>query len=328
MEQRVTGDFYEGAWTALVTPLSGGRVDHGALSDLVGRQKNAGVRGVMVCGTTGESGLLELEEQVDVVSTAVSAAKGHMPVVAGAGAASTAKAVKLAVAAERAGADGLLLVCPYYHRPTQAGLIAHFRAIADATSLPIILYNIPGRTGVDLSLDSVQSLLCHENIVGMKDATGHAARAQALVDTFGDRLCVLSGDDPLTPAMMAVGARGVVSVTSNICPAPIVALVDALRRKDATASARIEAALSPMHAALFLESNPGPAKALLAAHGLIAPEIRLPLVWPEASTHQALEQAVASVSAQLGPQAFVWHASVAPKARTARVLAPLEGGPL
>lgn len=326
MEQRATGDFFEGAWTALVTPLSDGRVDHVALSDLVIRQKNAGVRGVMVCGTTGESGLLEPEEQVDVVSTAVATAKGQMPVVAGAGAASTAKAVKLAVAAERAGANGLLLVCPYYHRPTQAGLIAHFRAIADATALPIILYNIPARTGVDLSLDSVQRLLAHENIVGMKDATGHAARAQALVDTFGDRLCVLSGDDPLTPAMMAVGARGVVSVTSNICPGPIATLVNALRTKDTETSARIEAALSPMHAALFLESNPGPAKALLAAHGLIAPEIRLPLVWPEPSTDKALEQAVASVSAQLGPQAFVWHASVASKSRVASAAAPLQGG--
>lgn len=270
-----------GAFTALVTPFTadGSSVDFDALSALVEAQIAGGIAGLVPCGTTGESPTLTDAEQVAVVRRTVEVAKGRVPVVAGTGSFSTKKTIASSKAALEAGADAVMVVMPYYNKPTQAGLAAHVLAVASEVKAPIVLYNIPGRTGIDLSADATVTI-CEKapNVVAIKDATGNVLRCQELVRRLGDRLVVLSGDDGLTVPMMSVGARGVISVTSNVYP-HAVAEVCRLARKGAFDEARAKhLALLPVHEAMFVESNPAPCKAALAHQGRMQATVRGPLV--------------------------------------------------
>src|SRR5690348_12005042 len=208
----------EGCLTALVTPFKGGKVDFEALTRLVEWQIEQGVDGIVSVGTTGESATLDVDEHVAVISSTVKAARGRVPVIAGAGGNATSEALALTKASEQAGADALLHVTPYYNRPSQEGMFRHFEAIAKATKLPIILYNVPTRTACDLLTDTVVRLADFDNIVAIKDATGNLVRGSELVAKVGDRISILSGDDGTAFPLYAVGARGVISVVSNVAP--------------------------------------------------------------------------------------------------------------
>lgn len=284
---------FEGTLPALVTPFKGDKVDHDALRRLVDRQIAGGATGLVACGTTGESATLSPEEQLEVVRTVLEETKKRVPVVVGTGNNSTAKTIHLSEAARDLGADGLLVVCPYYNKPTQAGLEGHFRALLTAVPLPTILYNIPGRTGVDVALETYAKLADLPALVAIKEATGNVLRTQQLVARFGDRFSVLSGDDALIVGIMAVGGRGVVTTTGNLFPKPVSELVRLMAKGDLVAARRLNAQLLPFFEVLFLETNPGPLKAAMAEVGLIEPEIRLPMAWPEPATLERLRAALA-----------------------------------
>ncbi len=284
---------FRGTLPALVTPFRGDAIDEEALRRVVEHAIEGGVDGLVPCGTTGESVTLSEAEHLRVVRVVVEQARGRVPVVAGAGTVSTRHTIELAKGCERAGADGVLLVCPYYNRPTQEGLEAHFRAVAKACSLPSILYNIPGRTGVDLSLETLARLADVPSIVAVKEATGNVARSQEILARLGDRFTVLSGDDALTLPILAVGGKGVISVTANLFPretSEIVRLFEAGKLAEARA---LHLRLLGVHASMFIEANPGPIKAAMAARGLVARELRLPLVWPKPETCERIERAIA-----------------------------------
>ncbi|MCG8557702.1 MAG: 4-hydroxy-tetrahydrodipicolinate synthase [Proteobacteria bacterium] len=286
---------FEGLLTALVTPFRGGSVDEDALRSLVEAQIDAGVDGLVPCGTTGESTVLEQQEYVRVVRAAVEQAKGRVPVVAGAGSSSTGRTIELCKLARSAGADGVLLVVPYYNRPSQEGLVAHYRAVLRAVPRPAIIYNIPARTGADLEVASLRGLADVPEIVGIKEATGDVARAQDIIAACGDRFAVLSGDDLLTLAVLGVGGRGVISVSSNVAPALVLEVVRSFRQGDFAAAWRAHYRLLSLHKAMFVEGNPGPVKAALASMGRIAPELRLPLVWPREASLAEVRRALAEL---------------------------------
>lgn len=284
---------HQGAYTALVTPFRDGLVDEESLRALVERQIVGGIHGLVPCGTTGESVTLDYDEHVRVVRIVVEQTKKRVPVIAGAGMNDTRATIELVKLVEETGADGLLLVCPYYNRPSQAGLEAHFRAIAAATPLPIVLYNIPSRTGCDLSVATLARLADVPSIVAIKEATGNVVRAQQILCELGDRFDVLSGDDALTLPMMSIGGTGVISVTSNLFPAEVAAVTNAALAGDyATARAR-HMRLAPVHESMFVETNPGPIKAMMAEAGLLAPEVRLPICWPAESSIAITRAAIA-----------------------------------
>jgi 4-hydroxy-tetrahydrodipicolinate synthase len=289
----------EGAYTALVTPFRNGEIDEAALRDLVERQIAAGIDGLVPCGTTGESVTLHEGEPERVVRIVVQQARGRVPVVAGAGSNATERTIGLARHAREAGADGLLLVCPYYNRPNQAGLEAHFRAVLEAVPMPSILYNVPARTGSDLAADTVERLSALPQVVAVKEATGNVLRAQEIVRRCGDSVAVLSGDDALTVAMLAVGAVGVISVTSNLAPREVADVCRHWREGRPADALRLHQRLLPLHDAMFVEPNPGPVKLALAEAGRIAPEVRLPLVLPSEASRAVIRRAVAE--AGVGP---------------------------
>ena len=276
---------FTGSMTALVTPMkSGGGIDDQALATLVERQISGGIDVLIPCGTTGESSTLSATEQAHVVRLVVEAARGRVPVVAGAGSNSTAAAVALGKAARDAGAAGLLTVTPYYNKPTQAGLVAHFLAIADEVGLPIVLYNVPGRTGIDLLPDAIVELSRHPLIVGLKEATGSVPRSQQILARLGDRLPILSGDDFLNLPLYAVGARGCISVVSNVAPALVAQGYRAFVEGKIEAARRLHYQAVELAEALFCEPNPIPAKCALHLLGIMEPEVRLPLQLAQPST--------------------------------------------
>ena len=285
---------FDGAFTALVTPFRNGAVDEESLRRLTERQIEAGIHGLVPCGTTGESVALNAQEHAEVVRIVAEQTAGRVPVIAGAGTNSTAKSIELAKLSREAGANGLLLVCPYYNRPTQAGLEAHFRAICDAVPLPAMLYNIPGRSACDLSTDTLLRLADVPSIAAVKDATGNILRAQEVLSRSPDRFAVLSGDDALTLGMMAVGARGVVSVTANLFPTEVVQIVELALAKDFEAARERHLRLLPIHQAMFVETNPGPIKALMAKAELLGPEMRLPMVAPSDEVMAPVHELVVS----------------------------------
>lgn len=287
---------FSGALTALVTPFRAGAIDEAALRKLVSAQIAAGIHGLVPCGTTGESVNLSLAEYEQVVRAVVDEAAGRVPVIAGAGCASTADTIELAQCAQRAGVDGLLAVTPYYNRPGPSGLLAHFRALAAAVDLPVVLYNIPGRTGSDLGLSELEQLADNPRFVAIKEATNTVARSMAIVERFGDRFTVLSGDDLLTLPIMAVGGQGVISVASNVVPNQVVALVSHMQA-GALAAARVQhAALMPWVRGAYVESNPVPTKAALAMLGVMDSEVRLPL----APLSKASADAVRGILSSMG----------------------------
>jgi len=288
---------FEGAWTALVTPFRDDAIDERALRDVVEGQIAGGIDGLMPCGTTGESVNLDDGEFAEVVRIVVDQAKGRVPVVPGVGTASTRHTLELCAEAKKQRADGVLVVTPYYTRPTQDGLYAHFKAVAERGGLPVVLYNIPGRCGVDLALPTMERLASVPGIVAIKEATGNVTRSMDLIQQFGDRFTVLSGDDALTVPIMVVGGRGVVSVASNVAPAEVAKLVDlALAGRWDEARAQSQR-LRPLFDVLFIEASPGPAKAALVMQQRIAPEIRLPLVMPGEATQAKVRGVLTRIGA-------------------------------
>ena len=270
---------FTGTYTALVTPFKNGAVDATALERLIKRQIKSGVDGIVPVGTTGESPTVDCEEHIRVIELAIKFAARKIKVLAGTGANSTSEAIHLTREAENIGADGSLQVAPYYNKPTQEGLFQHFRAIARATKLPIVLYSIPGRCGIEIGVETVRRLACEcKNIVGIKEAGGSADRVSALRAALGPKFEILSGDDSLTLPFMAVGAQGVISVASNVVPREVAQMVDAFSRGQIRKASQLHAKLYPLFKDLFIETNPVPVKAALAMMGLIAEEYRLPLV--------------------------------------------------
>src|SRR5580658_7647654 len=271
----------EGTYTALVTPFRDAPdqpIDWEALDGLIEGQIAARVAGLVPCGTTGESPTLSHEEHARVIERTVERARGRTQVIAGAGSNSTREAIALAQHAERVGADAVMVVVPYYNRPTQEGLVRHFVEVSKSVRLPVVVYNIPGRTGVDLAPESL-ARICElaPNVVCTKEATGNVVRAQRVLQLLGDRLVVLSGDDALTLPMIAVGARGVISVTSNVLPAEIVRATALALGGKLDDARRHHFALLPVHDAMFLEANPSPVKAALALRGATKDVVRSPL---------------------------------------------------
>ena len=270
---------FAGTYTAIVTPFRKGRVDEKALKRLVKRQIRAGVDGIVPVGTTGESPTVDFEEHIRIIALCVKFAAGKIKVLAGTGANATGEAIELTQAAEKVGADGSLQVAPYYNKPTQAGLFQHFLAIATSTRLPIVLYSIPGRCGVEIGVDTVKRLVkACPNVVGMKEAGGNPDRVSQLRAALGPKFTILSGDDSLTLPFMAVGAQGVISVASNAIPRQVAQMVSAFAAGDTTTALGLHAKYYSLFKHLFIETNPIPIKAALAMMGLIGEEYRLPLV--------------------------------------------------
>lgn len=268
---------FQGSMVALVTPFQGGRVDEPMLRELVEFHINNGTNALVPCGTTGESPTLSHDEHRRVIELTVEAANRRVAVIAGTGSNSTDEAIDLTRFARQAGADGALLVLPYYNKPTQAGLIAHCRAVADAAELPLILYNIPGRTGINMLPETLAVLADHPYIVGMKEATGNLEQMTHDIVLCGDKLSFLSGDDTLTLPLLAVGGRGVISVIANIVPRDVADLTHAFLGGDWKRAREIHLKLFPLCQAMFYETNPIPVKTAMALLGMISGELRLPL---------------------------------------------------
>ena len=268
---------FEGMLTALVTPFRDGEIDEAALRALVERQIEAGIDGLVPCGSTGESATLSHAEHRRVVEIVVHATRGRVPVVAGAGSNNTREAIELTVYAKQAGADGALLISPYYNKPTQEGLFLHYAEIARRTAFPLVLYNIPGRTASNMLPATVARLADLEQVVGIKEACGDLAQISEVIDRCPASFSVLSGDDALTLPILAIGGKGVISTTANVAPAEMVSLVRSFRAGDADTARRCHLRLLPLFDALFAETNPIPVKAALQLIGAIGPEIRLPL---------------------------------------------------
>ena len=278
MSSRVFGMF-EGTYTALVTPFRNGKVDDKAFAALIERQIAAGIEGIVPVGTTGESPTLNMAEHARVIELAVQMARKRTKVLAGTGSNSTAEAIELSTGAKKAGADGLLLVAPYYNKPSPEGMFQHFRALAQETDLPIMLYSVPGRCAVEITVETVGRLAKEcPTIRSIKEAGGKPERVDAIRAVVPPDFEILSGDDALTVEFMKRGAVGVVSVASNLIPAEVKALVDAARRKDWKAAEELDRKYAAVFRDLFVESNPGPVKAAMAAKGWLAEELRLPLV--------------------------------------------------
>jgi 4-hydroxy-tetrahydrodipicolinate synthase len=284
---------FTGTYTAIVTPFRAGQLDEAALARLVKGQIQGGVDGIVPVGTTGESPTVDFDEHIRVIELAVRFAAGKIKVLAGTGANSTTEAIGLTIAAEKAGADGSLQVAPYYNKPTPEGLYQHFKAIAQNTNLPIILYSIPGRCGIEIALPTVKRLAADcKNIIGIKEAGGNADRVSQLRAALGPKFIILSGDDALTLPFMAVGAQGVISVASNVAPRQVATMVRAFAAGNVKKALQIHQQLYPLFKDLFIETNPVPVKAALAMLGLIDEEYRLPLVRMSAANRASLKAAL------------------------------------
>lgn len=267
-----------GTYTAIVTPFRKGKFDADAFRKLVALQIKAGVDGIVPVGTTGESPTLNYQEHIEVIARAVEFAAGKIKVMAGTGGNATTEAVYLTIGAEKVGADSTLQVAPYYNRPTQEGLYQHFLEVSKASKLPVILYNIPSRCGVEIAIDTVRRLVASSpRFVGIKEAGGNSDRVSQLRAAFGSRFSIFSGDDSLTMPFMALGAHGVVSVASNIIPREVAQMTRACARGDFTAARKLHDRFFPIFKDLFIETNPGPVKAAVAMLGLIEEEYRLPM---------------------------------------------------
>ncbi|MBD0356271.1 MAG: 4-hydroxy-tetrahydrodipicolinate synthase [Actinomycetota bacterium] len=291
---------FNGAFTALVTPFRNGEVDVEALEGLVEFQIAQGIHGLVPCGTTGESPTLSEEEDRLVIETVVRVTNGRVSVVAGTGSNNTASAIKYTKMAEEVGADGSLQVAPYYNKPTQEGLFRHFAAIAESTSLPLVLYNIPGRTSVTIASETIAQLAEIPNIVGIKDSTLSMNMVSDIRRLCGEDFDILSGDDPMTLPLMALGGVGVISVASNVAPGAVSDLVNAMNSGDLARGRELHYRLLPLIRALSVETNPIPVKAAASLLGLCSDELRLPLV-PMSGENLRRLQEVMEGTAQLLP---------------------------
>ena len=284
---------FQGSMVALVTPMAAdGRVDFAALDALLDWHVAEGTDGVVAVGTTGESATLEDDEHMEVVARCVQRLKGRIPVIAGTGSNNTAHAVLMSRRAQEAGADAVLVVAPYYNKPVQEGLYRHYRAIAEAVSLPVLLYNVPSRTITDILPATVERLAKLPNIVGIKEATGDMARAADIRRRCGGAFLMISGDDATAREFILQGGLGVISVTANVAPRLMHEMCKAAKAADAKLAAEIDARLAPVHEALFVETSPIPVKWALAEMGRIPPGIRLPLTPLADEYHQTVRTAL------------------------------------
>lgn len=286
---------YPGALTALVTPFRDGAVDRAALERIVDEQIAAGVHGLVPCGSTGESATLSHDEHLEVISLVVRRAAGRVPVIAGTGSNSTDEAIELSQHAERSGADGLLIVNPYYNKPTQDGLYHHFKAINDKVGIPIIIYNIPSRTNVDMSVATMARIFELKNVVGVKDATANLARVSQQRAALGPDFIQLSGEDATALGFTAHGGHGCISVASNVAPRLCAEFQSTLLKGDFASALAQQDRLLPLFDALFVETNPGPVKYAASRLGLCSAEMRLPLVPISDAAKKVVDAALAKV---------------------------------
>ncbi|MGE5243260.1 MAG: 4-hydroxy-tetrahydrodipicolinate synthase [Betaproteobacteria bacterium] len=285
----MTRTHFTGVGTALVTPFTRtGALDEAAVRRLGRRQIDAGVHFLVPCGTTGENPTLSLAERIRVVEMLVDEAGGRVPVLAGAGGYNTSEVIHLAGEMEKAGAAGLLSVTPYYNKPTPEGLFQHFKAIAASTRLPIVVYNVPGRTGVNIDVNTLVRLAGIPNIVGVKEASGNVTQMCEICRAVPPDFIVLSGDDALTLPLMAVGGRGIISVASNEIPAEMVQMVEAAERGDFAAARAIHTRILPLMQVNFVEANPVPVKAAMVDMGLVEEVYRLPMVSPRPDSRERI----------------------------------------
>ena len=275
---------FDGSLVAIVTPLKSGKIDETGLRNLIKFQISQGTRGIVPCGTTGESATLDHEEHMQVVSVAVDTCKGRIPVLAGTGSNSTKEAIQLTQRAQEAKADGCLLITPYYNKPTQEGLYEHFLAVAGETDLPIVLYNVPGRTSVNMLPQTVQRLSKTKNIVGIKEASGNLQQISDIIALCDGDFSVLSGDDPLLLPILAIGGKGVISVTANVLPSQTAELCARAANNEMDEARKLHYQLMKLNNAMFIETNPIPVKTALSLMGKISLELRPPLS-PLSSTH-------------------------------------------
>lgn len=282
---------YTGTYTAIVTPFRHGQIDELALERLIKMQIKSEVDGIVPVGTTGESPTVDYEEHIRLIALAVKFAAGKIKVIAGTGGNSTKEAIYLTQEAEKAGADASLQVAPYYNKPTQDGLFQHFHAIARSTKLPLILYSIPGRCGIEIAVETVNRL-AHDsvNIVGIKEAGGNPDRVSQMRAALGPKFTILSGDDSLTLPFMAVGAHGVISVASNVIPREVAHMVRAYATGNTSLALKLHDKFYPLFKDLFIETNPCPVKAALAMMGLLEEDFRLPLVRISAASREKLRK--------------------------------------
>jgi 4-hydroxy-tetrahydrodipicolinate synthase len=280
---------FHGSMVALVTPMQDRELDLGRLKELVEYHIEAGTHALVAAGTTGESGTLSYDEKCVVIKTVIDTARERIPVIAGTAANATRDCIKLTKEAMSLGAHAALIMTPAYIKPTQEGLYQHYKAVAEAVAIPIILYNVPGRTASDLLPETVIRLAAISNIIGIKEATADVARLQAIRDGAGTGMDVYSGDDPTASAWMLLGAKGVISVTANVAPQKMVHLAEAALARDVELTERLQAELLPLHEGLFVESNPIPTKWALGHMGLIQDELRLPLTSLASEHHVSLK---------------------------------------
>lgn len=286
---------FHGSIPALITPFTNGEVDMKAFKEFVAWQIESGSHGVVSCGTTGESPVLTEEETCAIFAATVDVVKGRVPVIAGTGSNSTKKTIEMTQKAREAGADAALIVAPYYNKPTQDGLYAHFRAIHDSTDLPIILYNVPGRCVVDIGVETIIRLAELPRIVGLKDATSDLSRATLIKSQVKKSFDILSGEDALAGGFLAQGAVGCISVTANVAPAECAAQQNAWVKGDKAAFENMQSRLMPLHRALFVESSPAPIKYAVSRLGLCSDEVRLPLVPASANCRAIVDKALADL---------------------------------
>ncbi len=292
---------FTGCGTALVTPFTrSGALDETGVRRLARRQIEAGIHFLVPCGTTGETPTLTSDERLRVVEIVVAEAKGKVPVLAGAGGYNTHEVIEAAQQMARAGADGILSVAPYYNKPTPEGLYQHYKAIADAVPLPIIVYNVPGRTGVNVDVATIVRLSAVPNVIGVKEASGNVTQMCEICGAVPDDFLVLSGDDALTLPVMAIGGRGIVSVASNEVPAEMTRMVELAEAGDFTGARRLHRELLPLMLVNFIESSPIPVKTAMALMGLVEEVFRLPLVPPRPASRERITQVLRDLGLPLG----------------------------
>ena len=284
---------FAGSMVALVTPFKEGKVDWQSLEDLVEFHIKNGTNGIVPCGTTGESATLDHKEHHEVIERVIKAVNKRVPVIAGTGSNSTAEGVALTKGAEKAGADGALMISPYYNRPTQEGIYQHYKKVAESVGIPIIVYNIPGRTGSKIEPETLARLAEIKNIAGVKEATGSVDQAIDVIRLCGDNLAVYSGEDSLTFSLMALGGKGVISTVANVAPKEMSQLTDACLKGNWESGRKLQLKLIPLIRSVFLETNPIPIKTALALMGKCTSELRLPLTPMSEGNLKKLQQEMA-----------------------------------
>ncbi len=291
---------FKGAFTALITPFKDGMVDEAGLKRLIEFQVKNSMNGIVPCGTTGESATLSYEEHERVIETAIEAAAGRILVIAGTGSNSTSETIMLTRHAEKAGANAALLITPYYNKPTQQGLYEHYKKVAEETSLPLILYNVPGRTGVNMLPETVARLSEIKGIAGIKEATGDLKQVSDVLEFSRKGFSVLSGDDFTTLPLLSIGGHGVISVTSNIVPKDVSAMVNGFLSGNIEKAKKLHYRLGPLNRAMFLETNPIPVKTAVSLMGMAEEEFRLPLVRMSAKNRARLKEALKAFGIKTG----------------------------